>query len=474
MPRLASIPMIARAFSPGAWALLAGAIVSTGLVASRTTPRRADVEMWTFAALHADLYRPVVERMNRERPDRRVGVLLLSKEVLERRMLSGFLSETPVADLIEVERAFVGRAFLGPPDAVGFVDLTDRLRDEGLLETINPPSFGPWTNRGRIYGIPHDVHPVMLGYRADLVEDAGIDVTQIETWDDFERVMAPLMADHDADGEPDRYLLGLWESDPARIETLMLQAGGGNFAIDGSLALDRPVNARVLARVIDWIAGPGRIADDVPDFTGGGNKLKLDGHAVAYLMPDWMCSVWRVEIPQLEGRVKVMPLPAWEPGGRRTSVWGGTMLGIARTSERVDEAWAVAKELYLARDVALAWYEVADIITPVRTYWDDPIFDRPDPYFSGQPKGRMYIDLASSIPARVPSPYYKMVEDRVRDAATELAGFARARPGVTRAELEAEAASVLRETERRLRVRIDRNVFVSDPPAPRAGREGAR
>ncbi len=462
-----SITMLLKALSPGAWVLLTAAALSTGVVFSRPAPPRPDLEMWIFAALHAKLYRPVVEDLNEQHPDRQMRVLLLSKEVMERRMLSGFLTETPVADLIEVERAFVGRAFLGPPESVGFLDLTDRLEAEGLLDAINPPSFSPWKNRGRIYGIPKDVHPVMLGYRADVVEAAGIDVSGIETWDDFERVMAPLMADDDGDGEPDHYLLGLWENDAAKIEVLFLQAGGGYFAPDGSLALDRPVNARVLARVIDWVTGEDRVAADVPDFTGTGNKLKLEAHAIAYLMPDWMCSIWRVEIPQLEGKVKVMPLPAWEPGGRRTSVWGGTMLGVSRTSEHPDEAWDVAKRLYLSREIAHAWYDVADIVTPVRTYWDDPIFDRPDAYFSGQPKGRMYLELAPDIPVRVPSPYYKMVEDRVRDASIALAAFARARPGVTRDELEAEAASVLRRAQAQVQLWMDRNVFV-------AGAEGDR
>lgn len=460
MPQASSsLTMLLRALSPGAWVLAVAAALSSAIVFTRTPEPRSELEMWIFAALHADLYEPVVRQLNDDNPDRRLRALLLSKEVLERRMLSGFLSETPVADLIEVERAFVGRAFLGPPESVGFVDLTDRLQADALLETINPPSFSPWKNRGRIYGLPHDVHPVMLGYRADIVEAAGIDVSRIETWDDFERVMAPLMADTDNDSKPDRYLLGLWETDAPKIEVLMLQAGGGYFAPDGSLALDTPVNARVLARVIDWCAGPGRIADDVPDFTGTGNKLKLDGHAIAYLMPDWMCSIWRVEIPQLQGKVKLMPLPAWEPGDRRTSVWGGTMLGISRTSSDVEGAWDAAKELYLSREVAIAWYEVADIITPVTTFWPDPVFDRPDPYFSDQAKGRMYIDLAPSIPARVPSPYYKMCEDRLRDAAIALASFARARPDVTRTELEQQAALVLARAQASVQVWMDRNTF---------------
>ena len=32
--------------------------------------------------------------------------------------------------------------------------------------------FSLWSARGRIYGLPHDVHPVMLAYRTDLVVEA--------------------------------------------------------------------------------------------------------------------------------------------------------------------------------------------------------------------------------------------------------------------------------------------------------------
>jgi len=74
------------------------------------------------------------------------------------------------------------KAFLGPLDRVGCLDLTDRIHAEELYERFNAPSFSPHTSRGRIFGLPHDVHPTVLAYRADLVEEAGVDVSEIETW----------------------------------------------------------------------------------------------------------------------------------------------------------------------------------------------------------------------------------------------------------------------------------------------------
>ena len=457
--RTGPLSALCSALSPGAWVLIVMALASSAAVLGMPAPRTGNLEMWTFARVHAEMYAPIIERANAQRPERTVRMVQFSLPVLERRMLSAFLSGTPAADLIEVERGLVGRAFLGPPDLIGFQDLTELVERDGLADIINPPSFSPWMNRGRIYGLPHDVHPVMLGYRSDIVEAAGIDVGEIETWDDFIRVMSPLMADKDGDGEPDHYLLGIWETDSPKLESLMLQAGGGYFAPDGSLALATPANARVLATVVDWLSGPDRIADQVPDFTGSGNQLKVDGHAIAYLMPDWMCAIWRIEIPQLAGKVKVMPLPAWEPGGRRTSVWGGTMLGLSRTSNRLEDAWETAKELYLSPELARVAYKETDLISPVMSFWDDPIYDQPDPYFSGQAKGRMYIELAPDIPRRVSSPFHPMVEQRMREAAAGVARYARGKPDATRAELEAKAMEELARIQADVQRWMDRSVF---------------
>ena len=115
---------------------------------------------------------------------RRVHILLLSGNVLQRRLLSGFLSGTPLPDLVEAYVQIVAQAFKGPLEDVGFVDLTDMVRAEGLTSR-SMRRLLPWTSRGRIFGLPHDVHPVLLAYRADLVEAAGIDVAAIETWDDL-------------------------------------------------------------------------------------------------------------------------------------------------------------------------------------------------------------------------------------------------------------------------------------------------
>lgn len=449
--------------SSGVWILIVLALVSSAALAFWPSGRRDSRTMWLFAKPHQDTYTPIIDEWNRLRdPD--IETILLGRAALDRRLLSSFLSGTPAADLIEAERQNAARAFTGSLDAVGFVDLTDRIDAEGIRSRINPPSFAPWMSRGRIFGLPHDVHPVMLGYRADVFEAARIDVDSIRTWDDFERVLRPLM-DTNGDGEPDRYLLNLWETSTDHIEVLLLQAGGGFFDDAGRVIIDSPINARVLARIVAWCQGPRRIAADAPNFTASGNQLKAEGFVLSSFFPDWMCDVWKHELPQLAGKIKLMPLPAWDEGERRTSVWGGTMLGIPRSAvkspEDFEELWSFAKHLYLSKDLATDLYRSSGIVTPVVEFWSDPVFDEPDAYFAGQPKGRMYIGLAPQVPARTSSPYNTLALSRVQDALVQLSEETRRTRQYDEARLRERASHYLKRAHDMVAAQIERNVFLS-------------
>lgn len=443
------------------WIILGISVLSTVLLLTQPSPRGPGLQMWTRARTHYNLYVPVAASWNaRVPPAERINVHLLSDAALEQRMLAGFLTNTYTADLIELERRSVGRLFTGPAEDIGFLDLTDRLHETGIYDRINQPSFSPWTSRGRIYGLPHDVHPVLLAYRADLVAAAGIDMQQIETWDDFERVLRPLIADLDGDGRPDRYLLNVWYTNMDTTECLILQAGGTFFDAQGRPAIATAVNARVIARIVSWVCGPDRMALDAPEFSAAGNQLRLEGAVIASLAPDWLCGVWKTDMPGLAGQVRLMPLPAWEPGGRRTSVWGGSMLGIAKRSTDAETAWRFAQQLYLDADLAVKLYREAGIITPVRDVWENPVFDAPDPYFGGQAVGRAYINAAPDVPLRTSSPYNMLAKARVQDAVYTLHQYALAHDEYDPARLEGEARRLLEHAEGEVRRQIKRNVFL--------------
>ncbi|MFT5422356.1 MAG: arabinosaccharide transport system substrate-binding protein [Phycisphaerales bacterium] len=458
--------VIAEALSPGSWVILSLALVTGLLTLLWPAKSSPGLEMWIFSPTHREMYTPTVERWGDTEGREAFTLRMFGIPALERRMMGGFYSGVEMADLIEAERAIIGPAFRGTVEDVGFLDLTDRLRDEGLLEQINTPSFGPWSSRGRIFGLPHDVHPVMLGYRADLIEAAGIDITQAKTWREFGEMLRPLIKDTDGDGRIDHWPLAFWPAHEDNLEVLLLQGGGSLFDGDGRLTMNSEINAQLLAEVVSWCVGPDRWCVDIAEFSNASNLQKIEGYALASFMPDWMCSIWKLQMGEkMAGKVKLMPLPAFAPGGRRTSVRGGSMLGIVKSSANPDEAWEFAKELYLSDEIARELYRKTDIITPIKSHWDDPIFDEPDPFFMGQAKGRMFIELAPDVPARTSSPYFRAARLELRNAAVALWEWSEKQGVYSPEELLPKAREILADRAALIQRDMDRNVFAPREPA---------
>lgn len=448
-----------RFLSPGALVILVLAVgsVITALLLPRTEAE--GIPFWVSAQPHHQSYQPFVAEWNARHPDRAINLMLIHGIALERRMLTGFLAGTPVADLVEPNSSTAAKGFAGPLDSVGYYDLTDRIHAEGLLARINAPSFAPFTTRGRIFGLPHDVHPVLLAYRADLVEAAGIDVSGIETWDDYFRVLSPLMRDRDGDGRPDRYLLEAWDSNAIATIILLQQADGQ--LLDGDRpTLNLPRNAQILARLVTWFTGPKRVCIDINQDSAIGHRQRLDGQVIGCLLPDWRAGQWKRENPGLGGKLKLMPLPAWEKGGRRTSVFGGTMLAINRRTEHFETCWEFAKELYLSPRLAEQMYRETNIISPVKELWTSSFYDEPDAYFGGQAAGRLYIEQAPHVPIRTSSPYYTYALQAVCGVLAELRAHADRTRTYDEAVLQVEAQRLLDREQRRTEREIQRNVFL--------------
>jgi len=449
------------AFSLGIIVILAIAGVSSILVALLPAVESRGIQLWVYYAPFRDSYAPKIDEWNRAHPETPFGMTLLDNSALERRMLSGFQAGTPVGDLIATHWAIIPRTFLGPVDQIGWLDITERLHDEGLYEQINEPSFSTMTSRGRVFAMPRDMNAVLLAYRADIVEEAGIDVSEIETWDDYFRVMRPLMVDLDGDGRPDRYLLSLSETRSEIITMLLLQNDGEFFD-----AQDRPIfanerNAETLARIIPWMTGPERTTVNVP-ISAAGHKQMLDGLSIGYVTPNFLLGTWKVENPKLAGKIKLMPLPAFEPGGRRTSMHGGSMVGINKRSDYIEECWEILQSLLFSAELAEQSWRQANLLSPMKTLWNEPFYHEPDPFCGGQPVGTLYIEAAPDMPFAASSPYAGMTQGYLANAAMALRSYAEKHEIYDPAALKPEALRLLQQQQARLEKLISRNVFLEE------------
>jgi len=215
-------------------------------------------------------------------------------------------------------------------------------------------------------------------------------------------------------------------------------------------------NAYTLAKIMTWVTGPERSTFYLP-FGAAGNQQRLEGLAIGELVIDPNVGMWKLEMPGLAGKVKLMPLPAWEKGGRRTSVIGGSMMSINKRSEHIDVCWEMTKELYMSAEVAESTWRKAGIISPVKALWSEPFYHEPDPFLGGQSPGTLFIEQAPYVPRRPASPYSLLARARIGTAAMALRAYVDQHAIYDVERLQPEALRLLKHEEDALKKLISRN-----------------
>ena len=375
------------------------------------------LEFWVFAPTHYSEYQARLPIFQEQHPEINVELNNFGNAMHDK-LLTAFLSDFGAPDIVEVEITSIGRFLKGSLDEVGFVDLRTRLENEGWMEKLVQSRFTPWSYKKRIYGIPHDLHPVVLLYRDDLFKAAGVEMTEIETWNDFIEAGKKATRDLDDDGTIDQYAIVLDNKSDSDYFNLLLQRGGGFFDADGNIVIDNEIAIDTLSFFAS-LFNEHKIATPVYGTWHGdpSNYAAMqDGKILSILAPDWYLGLLKSKVPQMAGKWKAVSMPAWEKGGRRTTTRGGTMIGITKQCKNPELAWELIKFIYFEKNGLINRYETTSIIPPLKDAWDAPIYKKPDEYLGGQQIGELFIELSSNIPPRYQNPYWSEAADLLNDA----------------------------------------------------------
>jgi len=442
--------------------LISGLFLLVVVVINPPPRRQVTISMWTFARQHYVAYeglRPSFEKKYGVRLD----LQNVHGDAVTRRLRAAYWADLAVPDVVEVEISRAGSFFRGPEDRILFRSLNDLLNrpdptdpnGRPLMKRIVKTRLAPYTHRGRIYGLPHDVHPVMLAYRADLFEELDIDPNEIETWDDFIRV-GRRVTDHKT-----RYMINFSKSGASSVEVLLFQRyepnrPAGYFDKDGELILDNEAAVETITWFVPLVKGPGRIAADPGMFGQSFAKATIDGYTLTSICPDWKSWGFQNDMPQLAGKMKLMPMPAVRKGARRTSTWGGTMVGITRNCGDVELAWKLARHMYLDKEDLGRRFRELNILPPFTDTWDHPAFREKRPYWCNQQVGTEYINLARQVPPQYTSPFIQLAKSKLGEVVADcVANYDPDRPE----DLERYVRARLRKAGAEIRKQMKRNPF---------------
>ena len=291
-----------------------------------------------------------------------------------------------VPDIIQIESDYVQTFAETYPqyffDMNGYIDIEGKV-DPSKISTS-------YDSEGKLVSIPWDSGPVVMFYREDLFNQAGIDINSIITFEDYILAGKKLK-----ERFPNITMTGLPFTQDENLFRCLLVANKsyylnnkGEITVVSSKAIE---TLQMIKRLIDEGVAKNTINWD------GGIVANKNGELASWIMGGWWGGTIKDQMPEMKGKWKIAPIPAF-PDGARASSSGGAGLSIT-ASEPIKQAAALEfiKESLMNVDNQLMMYEKYSLFPSYLPTYDDARFLKSDDYF-GDDFNKILADVTKEIP----------------------------------------------------------------------------
>ncbi|HUW62051.1 MAG TPA: sugar ABC transporter substrate-binding protein [Candidatus Bathyarchaeia archaeon] len=272
--------------------------------------------------------------------------------------------------------------------------LTDLTQVAKKYEQDFPPSF--WqdcTHDGRVYGIPWDIGPGGVFYKRSVFEQYGVDPLEIETWDDYIAAGETIL---ERSGGKTKMLCVPRGMLVDLFEPLLQQAGGQIFDKEGRVAVNSRESLQVL-RIIRRMIETG-VGANIIHWTHEFLASLKSPVVATYPVGAWFGGTIRDYAPETSGDWGVFRLPAMEPGGLRTTNFGGSSLVIPDQCRNKEAAWRFIEFALCTKKAQIEQFRAFELYPALLTTHSDPFFDEPEPFYGGQKTRRQFSLDINKIP----------------------------------------------------------------------------
>ena len=296
------------------------------------------------------------------------------------------------------------------------VDLLPYMKQDG----IDPGQFKKnelYTWKDKLYGLETNALVSCLYVRKDILAKAGINADYqpdgkppFDTYDDLITAGKALKANGG------HALMAINLDDVwTNWQIHALQGGGQLFDAGGSLAIDSPANAACLNLIKSMVD-----AQIVKPMSGGAFwgaehiAAFKDGSMIGAIMPDWYEeNILEASLKDQAGLWTALPIPAYQAGGNRSTVWGGTGICLTNQAQDRDVSWQFLSYGYCNLENQVKRYTEVDYFPTFVPAWKDPrVLNPPNPFYSGEKLGKLYASLAPGLPQFNTNPWLNEAADK--------------------------------------------------------------
>ncbi|HHT80221.1 MAG TPA: sugar ABC transporter substrate-binding protein [Spirochaetales bacterium] len=323
-----------------------------------------ELSFWTFQDLHMSFYEKMAKMWNEENPDRKIIFKpeVLPFEDMHTKLLVSLQAGTGAPDMVDIEIGKYPNFLKGNVQLIPLNDVIDPVRDKFVTARLDI-----YSKDGQNYGLPFHVGASVIFYNTEILDAAGIDPYDIKTWDDYmeagkivKQKTGKPMATVEVNGQ--------WSFWP-----MIAERGSDLVDADGNVILDNETNIKTLEYLKELLDSGVAVA------APGGNHhaeeyygFMNDGGAASMWMPMWYMNRFTDYMPDLSGKILILPMPRWTPDGKRSAGMGGTGTSVTNQARDVE----LAKDFLMfakgSEEGNLVIWEDLGFDPPRWDVWDNP------------------------------------------------------------------------------------------------------
>ena len=370
------------------------------MVSGIATASAAEVttfEFWTFNELHVEFYLKMAEIWNEQNPDRPVAInpTVFPYDDMHNKLLIALQSGTGAPDIVDIEIGKYANFLMGETQLVPLNRVV-----EPELDNIVKSRVDIYAKDGNYYGICFHVGASVTYYNKDILDAAGIDAASIVTWDDYAQAGRTVL---EKTGVP---MCTMETNDPWSFWQMLTEQGSDLLMPDGQPNVNTPEMAKGLKFYQDMITegtavvapGGGHHAEEYYGFMNAGG-------AASVTMPFWYMGRFTDYMPDLKGKILVMPNPVFEVGQPRSVGLGGTGKSVTNQCKNQDLAVDFLGFAKLSEEGNLKIWEIMGFDPIRKALWTNEELKKPNKfidYFANFPFDAL-IQVQDEIPAIVVS-----------------------------------------------------------------------
>lgn len=371
-------------------------------IAMASPQEKITISLWTHDNLYVKFFNARAVEWAKMHPEYKFkfDFIQIPGDSLWPKVLTSMAAGVGAPDLVGIEISQFSRFMKRDIAETELVDLTPLVGEEREKFV----RWEPYMHKGKLYGVESALCPVVYYYRDDIFKAAGIEMP-LETWDDFVVAGRKLR-------EEGRFMAGIDPNSYTHFMELLQQRGELLFDEKGSLmAPDNPKAIETLKFLVDGVKE--KILWASRAFYGAPHFAALKGNTVVGdFMPDWW-SIYFLEaqVPEQKGKWRIQLLPAWEPGGIRSSTWGGTGFAITSQSKYPKLVYDLLHFTYLTKENQIKrFFEIGYFPHMLEAMKDPRVINFSNPYYGEQVIGAVFGEAALQIPIQYQSPYWSEAE----------------------------------------------------------------